>query len=227
MNHPNFDLIIFDCDGVLVDSETISCRLDAEIFTALGFPLSFEDVRRDFVGVSTSGMCREIESRFGKALPPDMPQRLLTATLEAFETQLKPIPGIAETLTRLGFARCVASSSAPPRIRRSLELTELIGFFDPHLFSSTMVTRGKPAPDIFLHAAREMGVAPSRCAVIEDSVPGVTAALAAGMTVLGFVGGDHCPPGHGEKLRALGAHVVFDAMSDLPRIISADGVQPR
>ena len=227
MKPPPFDLIVFDCDGVLVDSETISCRLDAEIFTALGFPLSFEDVRRDFVGVSTSRMCAEIESRFGRNLPADMPQRLLAATLAAFETDLKPIPGIADALTRLTLPRCVASSSSPPRIRRSLELTELIDFFDPHLFSSTMVTRGKPAPDIFLHAAREMGAAPARCAVIEDSVPGVTAALAAGMTVLGFVGGDHCPPGHADKLRALGAHAIFDAMSELPRIIAAEGVPAR
>ncbi len=227
MNSARFDLIIFDCDGVLVDSETIACRIEAELMTTLGFPLSFDDVRRDFVGVSASGMCREIEARFGKKLPADMPQRMLEAAIAAFETELRPIPGIAATLSRLALPRCVASSSAPPRIRRSLELTELIGFFDPHLFSSTMVARGKPAPDVFVHAAREMGAAPSRCAVIEDSVPGVTAALAAGMTVLGFVGGDHCPPGHGDRLHALGAHAVFEAMSELPAILAAQEEQTR
>ncbi|MBM3523901.1 MAG: HAD family hydrolase [Alphaproteobacteria bacterium] len=216
----NRDLVIFDCDGVLVDSETISCRLDAELFTELGFPTTFEDIRRDFVGVSASTMCRTIEERFGRKLPEDMPQRLLRAVLEAFETQLQPIRGIAQALDALEAPRCVASSSDPARIRRSLELTGLIGHFDPHLFSTKIVARGKPAPDIFLFAARTMGAEPARCVVIEDSVPGVTAARAAGMTVLGFVGGDHCPPGHDDKLRALGADHVFADMRALPALLA-------
>lgn len=216
----NRDLVIFDCDGVLVDSETISCRLDAEIFTALGFPLSFEDIRRDFVGVSATTMCRAIEERFARKLPEDMPQRLLAAALEAFETKLTPIPGIGDALTSLTGARCVASSSDPARIRRSLELTDLLHHFDPHLFSTKMVARGKPAPDIFFHAAATMGVEPARCVVIEDSVPGVTAARAAGMTVFGFTGGDHCPPGHDEKLRTLGADLVFADMQALPELLA-------
>lgn len=215
------DLVVFDCDGVLVDSETIACRIDAEIFTDLGFPLSFEDIRRDFVGVSATTMCRAIEERFGRALPADMPQRLLQAALDSFEAELQPIAGIADALRRLAGPRCVASSSSPPRIRRSLELTGLIDFFAPHLFSATMVTNGKPAPDLFLHAAREMGVSPARCVVIEDSIPGVTAARAAGMTVYGFVGGGHCVDGHGERLSALGADAVFDDMADLPRLLAA------
>ncbi|MBL8700252.1 MAG: HAD family hydrolase [Alphaproteobacteria bacterium] len=214
------DLVIFDCDGVLVDSETIACRLDAEIFTDLGFPLSFEDIRRDFVGVSASTMCRTIEERFARKLPEDMPQRLLAAALEAFETRLAPIPGIGDALASLDGPRCVASSSDPARIRRSLELTGLLHHFDPHLFSTKMVARGKPAPDIFLHAARTMGVEPDGCVVIEDSIPGVTAARAAGMTVFGFVGGDHCAPGHDARLREIGADLVFDDMRALPALLA-------
>jgi HAD superfamily hydrolase (TIGR01509 family) len=214
-------LLVFDCDGVLVDSETIACRVDAELFTALGFPLSFEEIRRDFVGVSATTMCREVEARFGRRLPADMPQLLLQTALDSFETELRAIPGVAEAIGTLGGARCVASSSAPPRIRRSLELTGLFDLFAPHLFSATMVPNGKPAPDLFLHAAAEMGAAPADCLVIEDSVPGVAAARAAGMRVLGFVGGGHCVDGHAERLHALGATAIFDDMADLPRLVAA------
>lgn len=226
MAAPGPALLVFDCDGVLVDSETIACRVDAELFTALGFPLSFEDVRRDFVGVSATTMCREIEARFGRPLPADMPQRLLQAALDSFETELRAIPRVAEAIGMLGGARCVASSSSPPRIRRSLELAGLLDHFAPHLFSATMVANGKPAPDLFLHAAAAMGVAPADCLVIEDSVPGVTAARAAGMRVFGFVGGGHCVDGHGERLRALGADDVFDDMAELPRLVAALAGRP-
>jgi HAD superfamily hydrolase (TIGR01509 family) len=221
MSAPGPALLVFDCDGVLVDSETIACRVDAELFTSLGFPLSFEEIRRDFVGVSASTMCREIEARFGRRLPADMPQRLLQGALDAFETELRAIPRVAQAVGALGGARCVASSSSPPRIRRSLELAGLLDLFAPHLFSATMVRNGKPAPDLFLHAAAEMGAAPESCVVIEDSVPGVAAARAAGMRVLGFVGGGHCVDGHGERLRALGADAIFDDMAELPRLVAA------
>ncbi len=214
------ELILFDCDGVLVDSETIACRIDAALFTAAGFPLCFEDIRREFVGISATAMCRAIEQRFGRKLPTDMPQRLLTAAVEAFETQLTPIPGVDAALATLSGPRCVASSSDPARIRRSLEITGLLHHFDPHLFSTVMVERGKPAPDIFLHAARAMGADPARCIVIEDSVPGVAAAHAAGMTAFGFCGGDHCPPGHSRQLRDAGADLVFDQMHRLPRLLA-------
>lgn len=213
-------LVVFDCDGVLVDSETIACEVVAELFTSLGYPLGFEDVRRDFIGISTAGMCRTLEARFGRPLPEDMPERLLAAELAAFDTRLTAIPGVADALEALAGPRCVASSSDPPRIRRSLELTGLLHHFDPHLFSAKMVARGKPAPDIFLHAARMMGAEPAHCVVVEDSVPGVTAARAAGMTVLGFTGGDHCAPGHDARLRAVGADHVFADMRELPGLLS-------
>jgi HAD superfamily hydrolase (TIGR01509 family) len=217
-----FDLVLFDCDGVLVDSETIACRIDAELLTAAGFPHTFEDIRRDFVGTSCASMCARIEARFGRKLPADMPERLLAAALAAFERELVPIHGVADAIRGLAGARCVASSSDPSRIRRSLELTGLLELFDPHLFSATMVARGKPAPDLFLHAAREMRADPLRCLVVEDSVPGVAAARAAGMRVLGFHGGDHCGPGHAERLREAGANATFGDMAELADRI--DGV---
>ena len=212
------ELVIFDCDGVLVDSEAIACRVEAELLTEVGFPHEFEEVRRDYLGRSAADdPSASIEERFGRRLPDDMTARSLTAVLDAFERELLPIPGVAESVAMLDGPRCVASSSDPARIRRSLELTGLLAAFEPHLFSATMVARGKPAPDLFLHAAREMGADPRRCVVIEDSMPGVVAARAAGMRVLGFHGGAHCGPGHAEALRDAGAHLVFDAMCALSR----------
>ncbi|MEZ4278899.1 MAG: HAD family hydrolase [Myxococcota bacterium] len=211
-----FELVIFDCDGVLVDSEAIACRVEAELLTAAGFPHAFEDVRRDYLGRSSDTILRMIEERFGRRLPDDMKARSQAVVLEAFERELRPIEGVEQAIAALAGPRCVASSSDPARIRRSLELTGLLAFFDPHLFSAAMVASGKPAPDLFLLAAREMGAEPEGCVVIEDSVPGVIAGRAAGMRVLGFHGGGHCDPGHAQRLVDAGAHAVFDDMRALP-----------
>lgn len=214
-----FDLTIFDCDGVLVDSETIACRIDAELLTAAGFPYTFEEIRRNFVGVNTRWMCRLIEERHGRSLPEDMHERMLAATLAAFEVELAPVDGVAAAIAELPTPCCVASSSDTARIRHSLELTGLLEFFDPHLFSTQQVAHPKPAPDIFLFAAEQMGVTPQSCLVIEDSLPGVLAARAAGMTVLGFHGAGHCLPGHETHLLNAGAHRVFSHMRELPALI--------
>jgi len=187
-------LVIFDCDGVLVDSEAIACRVDAALLSALGFDIGFEELRDRYVGVSTATMCADIEARFGRRLPPDIAGRLLEAVLAAFERELAPIPGIPEALRAIDAPRCVASSSDPPRIRRSLEIAGLLHLFEPHLFSATMVARGKPAPDIFLHAA--------------------AAGRAAGMTVWGFAGGPHCGSDHARDLAGAGAaHVFMDMVA--------------
>ena len=172
-------------------------------------------------------MGRIIEERFGRRLPADLQARTLAAVVDAFERELVPIRGVADAIAALDRPCCVASSSEPQRIRRSLELTGLLRYFEPHLFSATMVARGKPAPDIFLHAAREMGVSPARCIVIEDSVPGVIGARAAGMKVLGFRGGGHCAPGHDENRRDAGADVVFGEMRDLSTAIARARVSIR
>src|SRR5262245_33829100 len=203
------DLIIFDCDGVLVDSEIISFEAEAEVFGEIGITLTAEDLLGRFLGMSSASMFAIIEREHGIKLPPDFAARAIQRTLEAFDRRLQPIAGIAELLAGLRGRKCVASSSEPQRIRHSLSLTGLLHYFDPHIFSATQVKHGKPAPDLFLFAAERMGVPPARCLAIEDSVAGVTAARAAGMTVLGFTGGSHCLDGHADKLRAAGAGQVF------------------
>ena len=216
----SFDLVIFDCDGVLVDSEVISCRVHAELLTAHGYPISASEVRARFLGRSAREATREVEAALGHALPADFDARLKSHLLDAFAASLQPMPGIAAALGQIALPVCVASSGTPEKIAASLTRTALLARFAPHVFSAAQVTRGKPAPDLFLLAAAEMGTEPVRCLVIEDSVPGVTAARAAGMTAFGFCGGSHCQAGDAARLAAAGAATIFDAMADLPGLIA-------
>jgi HAD superfamily hydrolase (TIGR01509 family) len=208
-------LLIFDCDGVLVDSESLSCRIDAEFLTQIGIPYTAEEIARQFLGVSLKTMIARIEAERNCRLPDDFGERLNSILFARFETDLKPIEGVRDAILSLPYPRCVASSSVPERIALSLRITGLSDLFDD-IFSSTQVPRGKPAPDLFLHAASNMKARPEDCLVIEDSVAGVQAALAAGMRVIGFIGGGHCGPDHAEKLRQAGAPLVIDRMADLP-----------
>jgi HAD superfamily hydrolase (TIGR01509 family) len=212
-------LLIFDCDGVLVDSEPLSCRIDAEVLTECGVPFTAEDVARDFTGVSIKDQITRIEMERGIRLPDDFTERLNRTLFKRFETDLKPIDGVRDAILSLPFPRCVASSSIPERIALSLRITGLADLFD-NIFSSAQVVRGKPAPDLFLHAASRMNALPEECLVIEDSIAGVQAARAAGMRVIGFVGGSHCGPEHGEKLRRAGAPIIVERMSDLSAAVS-------
>jgi HAD superfamily hydrolase (TIGR01509 family) len=208
-------LLIFDCDGVLVDSEVLSCQVDADLLTGLGVPYTADEIARQFVGVSLKDMIAGIEAEHGQKLPADFGDRINRTLFARFETELKPIPGVREAILALPHRRCVASSSTPDRIALSLRVTGLSDLFD-HLFSSVQVPRGKPAPDLFLHAAEQMGFAPADCLVIEDSVAGVQAARAAGMKVIGFTGGGHCGPQHEARLREAGAMAVVQRMAELP-----------
>jgi len=212
-------LLIFDCDGVLVDSEVLSCRIDAEFLTEIGVPYTAEEIARQFLGVSLKTMISRIESERDCKLPDDFSEKLNRTLFARFETDLKPIEGVRDAILSLPFPRCVASSSIPERIALSLRVTGLADLFD-NIFSSTQVARGKPAPDLFLHAASRMNTLPEECLVIEDSIAGVQAARAAGMRVIGFVGGSHCGPGHAEKLRQVGAQAVIERMADLPAAVS-------
>jgi HAD superfamily hydrolase (TIGR01509 family) len=171
--------------------------------------------------MSSASMFAIIEQEHGIKLPADFAERAAQRILEAFDERLRPIPGIAELLAGLATRMCVASSSEPPRIRHSLTLAGILHHFDPHIFSATQVKRGKPAPDLFLFAAACMGLPPARCLVIEDSVAGVTAARAAGMSVLGFTGGSHCLDGHAEKLRRAGASDVLASCPELASYLAA------
>jgi HAD superfamily hydrolase (TIGR01509 family) len=215
------ELIIFDCDGVLVDSEVISCRTDAVCLGEIGIAISAEEIMDRYLGISASTMCGDIESRLGRSLPAGFAETLRVRVAAAFATELAPIAGVEATLDALPFPRCVASSSAPDRLRQSLSLTGLLRYFEPNIFSATQVARGKPAPDLFWFAADAMRATRATCVVIEDSVPGVQAAVAAGMQVIGFTGGAHCGPDHGERLREAGAIAVADAMPRLPGLLTA------
>jgi HAD superfamily hydrolase (TIGR01509 family) len=213
------DLVIFDCDGVLVDSEVISCRAHAETLTRHGYPISAEQVLHRFLGVSDREARLIVEAEMGRGLPDDFEEQVKQTTLRFYD-ELKAIAHSAEAIAAIGLPKCVASSGTPEKIRHGLTCAGLYDALAPHIFSAVQVKRGKPAPDLFLFAAEQMGAAPERCVVIEDSVPGVTGARAAGMTVLGFHGGSHCLDGHAATLRAAGAHGTFDDMRQLLALIS-------
>ncbi|MCF2521491.1 HAD family hydrolase [Bradyrhizobium sp. G127] len=214
------DLVIFDCDGVLVDSEALACVVHAEVLTQHGYPISAEQVHDRFLGRSAREARLEVERELGRTLPDAYTAQLKATIDRVFDEKLQPIPYIADALAGLSPRICVASSGTPTRIRRSLGTAGLLGHFTPHLFSAMQVDRGKPAPDLFLFAAAQMNTPPARCLVIEDSVPGVTAARAAGMTVLGFHGGSHCRPATSVALRAAGANATFNDMRALPDLIA-------
>ena len=216
----NFDLIIFDCDGVLVDSEVISCRAHAETLTRHGYPITADEVLNRFLGVSDREARLMIENEIGRKLPNDFESQVKQATLQFYADDLRAISYVGEAIAAIGLPKCVASSGTPEKIRHGLTCAGLYDQLAPHIFSASEVKRGKPAPDLFLFAAEQMQAAPAQCLVIEDSIPGVTGAVAAGMTVLGFHGGSHCPPGHGGTLRAAGAIMTFEDMRQLPDLIA-------
>jgi HAD superfamily hydrolase (TIGR01509 family) len=218
LDRPRPSLLIFDCDGVLVDSELIDSRIRAECFQAEGFPVTFEDLRQHS-GISGAGLAEMIQERYGRPMPHDFMQVTRAKIMRAFVDELRAIEGVIELLGELNVPVCVASNSHTDRLRHSLEVTGLLQFFDPHVFSAAMVERGKPAPDLFLFAAQKFGVSPGDCLVIEDSVNGVTAARAAGMDVLGFCGGSHCRPGHGDDLLTAGCERAFARMSEVRRFL--------
>jgi HAD superfamily hydrolase (TIGR01509 family) len=215
----SFDLIIFDCDGVLVDSEVISCRAHAATLTRHGYPITEDQVFDRFLGRSMRQATLEVEAELGRSLPDDFHTQVYAEIFQAFATSLQATPFIVEALAAVTLPVCVASSGPPEKISASLNRVGLYDRFSPHIFSAVQVQHGKPAPDLFLFAAEQMRVSPARCLVIEDSVSGITAALAAGMAVLGYHGGSHCRPGHAEALRAAGAAVTFDDMRELPALI--------
>jgi len=212
-SRPRPDLIIFDCDGVLVDSELLSCRCLSEVLAEFGLQLSVEQALELFLGRSS----KAIEQHYGDlgcALPDDFFPCLKARVLETFAGALKPIPDVGTVLADLRTPCCVASSSDLDRVSLSLDVAGLAPHFGDRLYTAQMVRRGKPAPDLFLHAAGKMQADPARTLVIEDSVSGVQAAKAAGMMVWGFVGGSHYRSRDGRAiLSAAGADRVFAQMS--------------
>jgi len=206
-------LVIFDCDGVLVDSDRISLRIQAEWITALGLPTTYEDCVRDFLGLGMSATLRIVGERLGGPLPGDWEEGLDAAIHEAFRRELRPIEGVAAALDAIAVPTCIASGGSQEKMRLTLGLTGLLHRFSGRIYSADEVERGKPAPDLFLHAAARMGVSPGRCVVVEDSPAGVAGARAAGMIALAFV-----PDGDGGVLPPEGA-TVFTSMAELPELI--------
>ncbi|MCC7274011.1 MAG: HAD family hydrolase [Alphaproteobacteria bacterium] len=218
-DRPAVDLVIFDCDGVLIDSEIIACSVAVATLAAHGLEIGLEEFL-GFVGRSARDIRALLERRFG-ALPASWEAVQRETLFARFRSELKAMPGAAATVGSLGRPVCVASSSGHERLRLTLGAAGLHDLFAPAIFSATEVARGKPAPDLFLHAAARMGAAPGRCLVVEDSPAGVTAAVAAGMRAIGFVGGSHCRPGHAERLRAAGAERVIDRLPEVAALIRA------
>lgn len=210
------ELVIFDCDGVLVDSEKLAVRVDRHVLSELGWDLTETEIVHRFVGRSAAHFRQEVEAHLGRPLADDWETPYQALYDETFERDLEPVDGIVSALERIvaAAATCVASSGSHAKIRRSLGLTGLLRRFDDRIFSASDVAEGKPAPDLFLHAAARMGVPPDRCVVIEDSRFGVAAARAAGMRAFGYAGG--LTPAEwleGENT------TVFDDMERLPELL--------
>ncbi len=215
----DWDLIIFDCDGVLIDSELLSAEVLIDLLAADGVEIDFDHVRRNFLGRSFPTVARHIREELGHALAPDFDALYRARLLERFETELRPMPGIASALEMLamrGVPVCVATSSSPPRVARSLDIVGLATAL-PHVFTASQVARGKPAPDLFLLAARTLGAEPSRCLVFEDSLPGLEAAQAAKMTAVRYTGGSHLTQA---KLRHDPSLPILKDWADLPSILN-------
>jgi len=207
--------MIFDCDGVLVDSEVLVSGVEAQLLGEFGVQMTPRQVAESFVGLSDRDMHRQIEERWRIELPAGFAAEKARRVDGSLRAELQRVPGIATVLEAVGGARCVASSSRPERIHASLAKTQLAHFFGSHVFSASMVSHGKPAPDLFLYAAAMMGARPGHCVVIEDSPHGVTAGVAAGMTVIGFTAASHCAPDLPERLVAAGAQAVATSSAEL------------
>ncbi len=213
-------LLIFDCDGVVVDSMHLHTEVKSEAYRTIGITLSPKELAMRFSGVGDAEVHRILAEETGRAIPPDIALRIERRKRDVFAERLKPVAGIREVLTAIDATpRCLASGTGVDLLYYLLGIVGLSEQFAPHIYSSEMVLRGKPFPDLFLHAARELGHSPENCLVIEDGVPGVQAGRAAGMRVLGFVGGSHCDEDHGERLMSAGAELVFSDMRELPSLI--------
>ncbi len=212
-------MVIFDCNGVLVDSEPLATTIVSQEFMRAGFPLTPEVVARYFTGRRPADMFAEVEIAARRKLPPNFADTVASVILRRFRKELRATPHAEYALSWLRGPKCVASSSSHERIRVSLESAGLIRFFEPNLFSASDVRNGKPAPDLFLHAAGKLQVSPSECIVVEDSAVGVAAGVAAGMTVIGFVGGSHAGSQLETRLRSAGARSVIPDLRALKSAI--------
>jgi HAD superfamily hydrolase (TIGR01509 family) len=215
-------LIIFDCDGVLVDSEPLAMRILLATISEAGGDINSATAYRAFLGKSLASICELLRRDYGLDIGAAALEHMRERLYATISRELQPMAGIDHALRNLKQRYCVASSSQLERIRLSLAVTGLCSYFDANVFSATMVNYGKPAPDLFLYAARHMEVEPADCIVVEDSPAGIAAALDAGMNAFGFTGGSHARSiSHHLALEEVGALLVFDDMHELPRLVGA------
>lgn len=216
-------LVIFDCDGVLVDSEPLAAEAYERVYEKHGMSGVGADIIAQCIGMKQADIIVRIRELTGHQFPEHAHDDIWAETKQLFTEKLAETEGLRHFLEALPVDRCVASSSSLERIHHSLEITGLAPFFGEAIFSSSMVKRGKPAPDIFLHAAEKMGADPSRCVVIEDSPLGVEGAVAAGMTALGYTGGGHTYDGHADRLKSRGAVVACASWDAVRNELTARG----
>jgi HAD superfamily hydrolase (TIGR01509 family) len=216
-------LIIFDCDGVLVDSEILSAKVDCEILGEYGFEITAEELAHRYAGLTTDRIFELAGEAIGRPIPPAALRRAEVETDRRLSAEFIAIPGVHEMLDALDGPRCICSNSRTERLKITLAKADLWDRFRPYVYSARDVGegRGKPAPDVFLHAAAAFETDPADALVIEDSVAGVTGAAAAGMRVIGFTGASHTYPGHGEALMDAGATTVVRRLVDVPATIEA------
>ena len=222
----NIQLVIFDCDGVLVDSEYLASRIEAKLLTDAGYPIDPQTMSERFSGMNFRETLLEIEQEGAVPLSASLlgqSDRLIDLALE---TQLDIIEGVDQTVRRMKYPKCICSNSSSDRLGISLGRTGLYRLFEPHIFAAYEVgtKKGKPDPNVFQFAAKRLNAAPQATVVIEDSVHGVTAAAAAGMRVIGFTGGSHTSPGHADRLTDAGAETVVARFADIPGVIEAFSV---
>ena len=216
-------LVIFDCDGVLVDSEIIAARVDAQLLSEAGYPITEQEVATRFAGSSGEQIFDTVEAELGRAVPDEIRARSETEIDQRLENEVEAVAGAYEMLDALDAARCICSNSSMDRLLITLDRTGLYDRFQPYIFSAGEVRDGrkKPAPDVFLHAAEELDAVIEQTLVVEDSVHGVAGAVAAGMGVIGFIGASHSWPGHGEALMDAGALTVIRQLADVPATVEA------
>ncbi|MEL6829253.1 MAG: HAD family hydrolase [Pseudomonadota bacterium] len=215
--------ILFDNDGVLVDSEVIHVQCERELLGEIGLDYAYEDYMSRFVGMPTPAFLKALavdhEARLGTPFPEDFHARLKARVWPRIDAELEALPGVADLLDQFDGPFAVASSAHLFRLRHKLTLTGMLDWFEPHIYSADMVEHGKPAPDLFLHASAALGIDPEQCLVIEDSVNGVRAGRAAGMQVIGFTGGGHADAGLAARLSAAGAHAVVAGHNEIGALL--------
>ncbi len=216
-------MIIFDCDGVLVDSEYIAAQVDSELFAELGIDIGPEEVAARFSGMTSTEIFASVEAEYGRAVPDDMTERSDRELDVRLAREVEGVAGVHDMLDRLDHARCICSNSSGARLKTTLTRTRLWDRFRPYVYSAREVRegRGKPAPDVFLHAAEMLQTPVADVIVVEDSAHGIGGAVAAGMRVIGFTGGRHSWPGHAESLMDAGALTVVRRHADIVQTIDA------